>query len=171
MFTHLLKSVLVAGLATLISAPVNAYDAGLAESYARLFEPVSGAKTGKHLHLMKVEDYVAKVRQGETLVGLDIRTPTESVIFTSALPGSLVIPMNELFRTENLDRLPTDQPIVVLCRSGTRATAVGTALRHVGFDNVFILKGGYKALSAYLGAKTANQPLGPQQASVVPTNR
>jgi rhodanese-related sulfurtransferase len=70
--------------------------------------------------------------------------------------------MNELFKHEQLARLPNDKPIVVLCKSGTRATAVATALRDVGFEDTYVLKGGFKGLIAYLGAKEANQPLGPK---------
>jgi len=39
-----------------------------------------------------------------------------------------------------------------------RATAAGTALRHIGFENVYILKGGFKALTDYMGPKEANTP-------------
>ena len=46
-------------------------------------------------------------------------------------------------------------------KSGTRASVVGTALRHIGFDNVSILKGGYMALNKYLDPKTANAPVQP----------
>jgi rhodanese-related sulfurtransferase len=134
------------------------YDAQLAGSYARLFLPVAGAQAGKALHLMTPEVFVTRIRNGEPLVTLDIRTPAETSIFTSAVTGGLTIPINELFTPDNLARIPTDTPVVVLCKSGTRATAAGTALRHVGFDNVFILKGGFKALSVYLDPKTANMP-------------
>jgi rhodanese-related sulfurtransferase len=51
-----------------------------------------------------------------------------------------------------------------MCLSGTRATAAGTALRHIGFDNVYILKGGFKALTGYLGPKEANSPASPPSA-------
>lgn len=134
------------------------YDEGLAASYAKLFAPAVGAKTGKELHLMKAEDFVEKVKKGEPLIVLDIRTPAEFGIFATTLPGTLTVPINELFTPDNLGRIPQDRPVVVLCKSGTRATAAGTALRHVGFDNVFILKGGFKALIGYLDAKTANTP-------------
>ena len=50
---------------------------------------------------------------------------------------------------------------VVLCKSGARATAAGTALRHIGFENVYVLKGGFKALTGYLGPVEANTPLSP----------
>ena len=139
------------------------YDAELAESYAKLFEPVAGAKAGKALHLMKPQAFVNKIKAGEPLVTLDIRTPAETTLFTSALPGNLTIPINELFAADNLGQLPKDTPIVVLCKSGTTATAAGTALRHVGFDNVFILKGGFKALNVYVDATTANVPPAPEK--------
>ena len=153
-------SIAAAALSLLATAGAPwAYDEGLAESYAKLFEPVAGMKTGKALHLMKTEVFVNKVKAGAPIVTLDIRTPAEMSVFGSALPGALTIPINELFTPEKLAQIPTDKDVVVLCASCTRAMAAGTALRHVGFENVFILKGGLKALSAYLNAKTANTPL------------
>jgi rhodanese-related sulfurtransferase len=38
---------------------------------------------------------------------------------------------------------------------------VGTALRHIGFDNVYILKGGFQALAAYYGPREAYAGAGP----------
>ena len=83
-----------------------------------------------------------------------------------SVPGSLAIPASELFKVENLDRLPEDKRIVVVCKSGTRAAAVGTALRHVGFGNVYILKGGFMKLASYLDAKASNSPPKPDKVAV-----
>jgi rhodanese-related sulfurtransferase len=74
-------------------------------------------------------------------------------------PDALSIPINVLFKPENLDRVPTDRKVDVGCASGTRATAAGIALRQVGFENVYVLKGGLNALAGYLNPKTANMPL------------
>jgi rhodanese-related sulfurtransferase len=74
------------------------------------------------------------------------------------MPGSLAIPANEVFLEENLARIPTDRTVVVICQAGVRAAIVGTALRHVGYDNVYVLKGGLKGLSAALNCKAANAP-------------
>lgn len=70
-----------------------------------------------------------------------------------------MIPVSELFTRASLAQIPTDKTVVILCLSGTRASATGTALRHIGFENVYILKGGFKALTGYLGPKEANAPL------------
>ena len=146
-------------LAVLLVASTGwAYDAQLAASYAQLFAPDKGAKAGKELHLMSVDAFVDGVKSGKDYVALDVRTPAEAGIFGATLPNSLAIPVDQLFLPANLDRIPADKPVVIVCKSGTRASAVGTALRHVGFDNIHILKGGLKALAAYLDAKAANTP-------------
>ncbi len=155
----------VALTSMLIAAPVAAYDLGEAEGYARMFASVQGPKAGKHLHMIKPDQFVNEVRAGKEYVTVDIRTPGETRFFTSNLPGHLVIPLNELFTHDQLARLPVDKPIVVLCKSGTRATAAATALRDVGFSETYVLKGGLKSLIGYLGPKEANQPLGPTTAA------
>jgi len=161
MLTHLATTLLLA-ITVALATPAWSYDTAMAESYAKLFAPVKGAGAGKALHLMKPNAFLNKVKAKEPLVALDIRTPAEISVFTSILPGSLVIPVNELFTETNLARIPTDKAVVVLCKSGTRATAAGTALRHIGFENVYVLKGGFKALIAYMGPKEANTPLKPE---------
>lgn len=152
----LMSTVLLAAAAVGLAAPAWSYDGAMAESYAKLFARVEGPAAGKALHLIKADAFVDKVKTKEPLVALDIRTPAEMGVYGATLPGSLAIPINELFTKANLERIPTDKPVVVLCMTGTRATAAGTALRHVGFDNVYILKGGFKALVAYMGPKEAN---------------
>lgn len=162
MFAKLITLLLMALVA---AAPVFAYDQAMAEGFAQLFEPVQGAKAGKELHLIAPEQFVKEVRGGEQFVTVDIRTPGETQFLTGNLPGHLVIPLNELFRSGQLAKLPTGKPIVLMCHSGTRATAAATALREIGFKETYVLKGGFKALIAYLGAKEANQPLGPETAA------
>jgi rhodanese-related sulfurtransferase len=155
------KNLLTVGLASVISFSVTAggYDAELAASYAKLFEPAIGAKTGKALHMMGPEQLINELQAGKKIVALDVRTPNEFGVFRLILPGSIEIPINEVFLPQNLERIPKDKTVVVVCQSGARATAIGTALRHVGFDNVYVLKGGLMALSKYLDAKTANPPM------------
>jgi rhodanese-related sulfurtransferase len=133
----------------------GSYDAGMAASYARLFSGVSGAEAGKALHFLSPEAFVEKLQQGESTVAIDIRTPAETELFSLSLAGSMAIPAERVFAPENLDRIPMDRPVVIVCKSGARAAAVGTALRHIGFDNVYILQGGFQALAAYYGPREA----------------
>jgi len=154
------RIVLAVGLASLLGFGTASagYDAELAQSYAKLFEPAVGAKTGKALHFMKPEQLVKDLQAGKEIVTLDIRTPNELGVFGMALPGSIEIPLNEVFLPENLDRIPQDKTVVLVCQSGTRTAAIVSALRRVGFENAYVLRGGLIALSKHLNAKTANPP-------------
>ncbi len=154
-------SVLGSGLVALsvLSAPVWSYDDGLAAKYAQLFAPAKEKATSKELHCMKPEGFMNMIKKGEPLVALDIRTPVETSVFTLALPGSLSIPINELFLPENLARIPKDRPVVLLCQTGMRAGMAVVAMRQLGFEKVFALAGGFKGLSDYLDPTTAYSPV------------
>jgi rhodanese-related sulfurtransferase len=153
-------ALLLGFLATLLFAPAaSAFDVELAGSFAQMFEPVHGVKAGKALHLIKPDELVKRVKKGEAIVALDVRTPAEARLYGMTIPDALAIPINELFKTENLERIPTDKLVLVVCKSCTRAMAAGTALRFIGFDNVYVLKGGIGALGSYVNPKTANMPL------------
>lgn len=160
MSTHLLRTISLA-IAVTVSGPAWSYDAAMAESYAKLFAPAKAPAPGKALHFMKPEAFVNKVKAKKPLVVIDIRTPAEAAVFGAALPGSLAIPINELFTKANLERIPTDKTVVLICQSGTRTVAAVTALRHIGFDDAYSVTGGFKALASYLNAKHANTPLKP----------
>ena len=157
MLMRLLTTTLLA-VVVAFAGPAWSYDTTMAGSYAKLFAPVKGAGAGKALHLISPVAFVDKIKKNEPLVVVDVRTPAETAVYSATLPGTLAIPVNELFTKANLARIPTDKTVVIMCLSGTRATAAGTALRHIGFDNVYILKGGFKALTGYLGPKEANSP-------------
>lgn len=59
------------------------------------------------------------------------------------IPGVTLIPMNEI--PTRLNELPTDEEIVVTCRSGNRSGQVADFLRQQGFDNVHNMTGGIVA--------------------------
>ena len=141
------------GLCLCVASAAWSYDAKMAESYAKLFSPAEGAKVGKELHFIKPDGFIKNLQAGKEYVAIDVRTSGEAAMLGMTMPGSMAIPVNELFQEENLKRIPTDKMVIMICKSGARATAAGIALRHIGFDNVYILKGGLQALSAAYGPK------------------
>ena len=68
---------------------------------------------------------------------LDIREPDEWS--AGHVDGSVYIPMGEL--GARLDELPTDRPIVAVCRSGARSATVTEALSGRGYDVVNLVGG------------------------------
>lgn len=132
------------------------FDYRLAETYAGLFAPAVEGQTGKALHCIQPETLLKWLSQGEPVTGLDIRTPAETGVFGLALPGSLRIPLHELFTPDHLDQVPQDRKVIVLCQTGIRAGMATLALRHLGYEQVYVLQGGYQGLTAYLDPGTAH---------------
>lgn len=129
-------------------------DHDLATSYQQFFSPFSAADTMSALQMMPVEAFLSALKAGEPQVVLDIRTPGETAVIGFTLTDTLAVPMDQVFTTDILNKLK-GRKVVVVCQGGHRATAVALALRHVGLDDIWILKGGTAALAAQLNPKSA----------------
>jgi rhodanese-related sulfurtransferase len=132
-----------------------AYDEALAKTYELFFASFEEKEVPRALHLIPAEKLAEAIKKGEDIVLLDVRTKQEQSVIGLTLGGSLHIPMNEVFRPENLSRIPTDRKVVVTCKSGVRCTVIALALRNIGFDNAYAMKGGLMGLMKYLSPQTA----------------
>jgi len=139
----------------LLVPPALAYDEALAKTYEQFFASFDEQQVPKAMHLIPPDKLVAAMKKGEDLVLLDVRTRREQSVVGLTYPSTLHMPMNEVFKPQNLEQIPTDKKVVVTCQAGVRCTVIATALRNIGFDNVYATKGGLAALVKYLGAKTA----------------
>jgi rhodanese-related sulfurtransferase len=84
--------------------------------------------------------------QAGTVTIIDVREQQEHD--TTRVEGIALVPMSEL--VDRLDELPTDKPLVILCRSGNRSGQVTDYLNGVGdFGEVANLDGGILAWAAY----------------------
>ena len=80
-------------------------------------------------------------REGTPHAVLDIREPWE--IDICVLPDSLRIPLQQI--PEQLDELPREHLLVVICHHGMRSAMVTGFLRQNGFANACNLAGGIDA--------------------------
>lgn len=89
-----------------------------------------------------------KLNSGEKPLLLDVRQPDELQSPLGAIDGVLNIPIGIL--ASRLDDLSdyTDKEIIVVCRSGARATTGAQILKKSGFNNVKVLDGGMIAWQA-----------------------
>lgn len=74
---------------------------------------------------------------------LDVRTPGE--FETAHIPGAYNVPLGLLREHRAELRAHLDDQVVLVCRSGTRATEAGQTLAEVGLPNVKVLDGGMLA--------------------------
>ncbi|MDA0242459.1 MAG: rhodanese-like domain-containing protein [Chloroflexi bacterium] len=90
------------------------------------------------VQLLRPADYVAQFQQpAAEHVLIDVRTPEE---FASGhIAGAINIPVDEV--SQRLAEFPTDQPVVLYCRSGNRSAQAASILTSAGYNNLYDLGG------------------------------
>lgn len=138
-------------LAIFIASPVFSYDTELAKKFDAMFSQMTPEVLTMRPCQITTKDILEMIKKKEDFVILDIRTPAEQKLIAPVWKGSLLIPMHELFKAENLAKLPKDKKIAVLCHTGDRAAAATIALRAIGFTNAYQLKGGIADFAREIG--------------------
>ncbi|MFE5211991.1 rhodanese-like domain-containing protein [Streptomyces sp. NPDC056600] len=77
---------------------------------------------------------------------LDVRTPGE--FQTSHIPGAYNVPLDTLREHRSELRRHLDEDVVLICRSGARASQAEQALAEAGLPNLRVLDGGMMAWEA-----------------------
>lgn len=87
---------------------------------------------------------VSDIKERADVLVLDVREPWE--YDEGHIPGVTLIPMGDV--PARLSEIPTDQTVIVTCRTGNRSGQVTDYLRTQGFDNVHNMLGGIVAWEA-----------------------
>jgi rhodanese-related sulfurtransferase len=80
-----------------------------------------------------------RLKTREPLLMVDVRSP-EEYEQDGHIAGSRLLPLPMLAR--RLNELPTDRPIILVCRSGNRSEVACEQLMSQGFSDVINLTGG-----------------------------
>jgi rhodanese-related sulfurtransferase len=78
-------------------------------------------------------DRLNEIMDASEIFLVDVREDDE-VAETGMIPGAVHIPLRTV--AQNLDQIPTDQPVVVYCKVGFRSALAAGALHHMGYTNV-----------------------------------
>jgi adenylyltransferase/sulfurtransferase len=112
------------------------YEAFCGEVSAEAQEAAAGATiTAQELHDM--------VERGDNIAIVDVREPAEFEIVR--IPGSVLIPKNEILSGAALSQLPQDKRIVLHCKTGVRSAEALAALKAAGFKDAVHVQGGVVA--------------------------
>lgn len=150
------KFITILFLTVVFSVSAFAYDKEMAKKFDAMFSQLTPEVLTMRPCQVTTKNLLEMIKKKEEFVILDIRTPAETKIIAPVWKGTLLIPMHELFKPENLAKLPKDKKIVVICHVGDRAAAATIALRAVGFDNAFQFRGGITELAKEIG-RTATE--------------
>lgn len=148
------KFLIVAVAALMFCGQAFAYDKALAESYEAFFSEFEGKNMSQALRQVPASNVIEMIRKGEDIVIIDVRTLKEQSMIGVTYKNTLHIPMNEIFKEENLRRIPEDRIVILTCKGGLRCTIMALALHHAGFDNVYSMAGGVTKMNRNIGPAT-----------------
>ncbi|MFO0757931.1 MAG: rhodanese-like domain-containing protein [Byssovorax sp.] len=94
---------------------------------------------------INVTDLAAMLLAGEPVYLLDVRKEWENQ--TAALPGSVLIPLDELAARADEIEPPPGALVVAYCHHGVRSLSAAALLENIGRPGVASLRGGIDAWS------------------------
>ena len=97
-------------------------------------------KNSAKMEEITVEELKRKIDSGEDFQLIDVR---ETFEYEVSNLGGENIPLSGIMIES--DKIATDKPVIVQCRSGKRSAAAIMQLQTLGFDNLYNLEGGILA--------------------------
>lgn len=110
-----------------------------------MFQSLFGSNrttTQPRVKSMTVNELHEQLQDNADYVLIDVRSPGEYE-YDGHIEGSRLLPLQVL--GQRIDELPTDRPLVMVCRSGNRSYVAAEQLMRMGFDHVINLTGGMMA--------------------------
>lgn len=140
---------------TLLTISTHAYDDTKAKELNTFYSHMTQKACADSKLFIQAKEVMKRLKEKKDITLLDVRTDGEASVIALSGDNALHMPISELFKKENLDKLPTDKPIMVVCHSGTRATLAAIGLKRIGFKKVHVVKGGLIALAKANNPKNA----------------
>lgn len=140
---------MVSGTLLLSTLALNlfAFDTNKAESFDAFYSHMTQKACAASKLSIGSDEVMQMLREEKKFTFLDIRTKGELAVLGLKTANTIEMPLEHLFEKDNLEKLPTDQLIVIVCYSGTRATMAAASLKMLGFKNTRVMKGGIVGLA------------------------
>jgi len=98
----------------LLASNLMAYDANKAEEFNKFYSHMTQKVCADSKLFIKATDALKMLREKKEFTFLDVRTDGENDILSMGGKNALHIPLNILFKKENLDKLVSEKPIVIV---------------------------------------------------------
>ena len=124
-------------------------DLAYAPPYNSALDPLHNAanvirnKQEGYAHALTPLEVIAKIKNDEDFIFLDVRSPAEWEAFRIEAPQNKFLPLREL--RARLDELPKDAEIVIVCHTSVRAYQAQRILDGAGFKDVKFIDGSIAA--------------------------
>ncbi|MDF1876257.1 rhodanese-like domain-containing protein [Sulfurimonas sp. SAG-AH-194-L11] len=137
------------------STSAIAYNKEQVKVVNKFYSHITHKALKKSKFFIKADSVMKMLREGKEFTFLDVRTDGEAAIIKLNGENAVHISIDTLFKAQNLNKLPTNKPLIVVCHSGARAIMAAVGLKEIGFKNVQVLKGGLVSLAIANNPKNA----------------
>lgn len=147
-------SLVIAALTSPMTA--QAYDADLASKVLAVTSKMD--QNGLKVPPVDGKRVLNLIANGDKMHILDVRTPEERGYTSLNLPNVVAIPLSELFKKENLDKveaLTKEGMVLVSCKDGGRSQRAVSFLSLLGIKGTVPIKGGFDDIAAAVTPGTA----------------
>ena len=134
-------------LLSTLALNLSAFDTKKAEDFDAFYSHMTQKACAASKLSIGSDEVMQMLREEKRFTFLDIRTKGELAVLGLKTANTIEIPLEHLFEKKNLAKLPTDELIVIVCYSGTRATMAAASLKMLGFKNTRVMKGGIVGLA------------------------
>ena len=141
------KKIISLALSLVLGSQLLGYDENKAKGYEKFYSHMTQKACANSKLFIDAKDAMKMFKEGKKSLFIDVRSEGEASVFGFSAKNSMHIPINKLFEKQNLDKIPTDIPVIMVCHSGTRGTMAAMGLKQLGFKNIHVLKGGFVALA------------------------
>ena len=99
-------------------------------------------QTEKGVVELSPEEFKSKLSSTPDAVLIDVRKPEE--VEEGIIEGAVSIDYTDSSFSEKIAELDKLKPYFIYCKSGKRSGDAAAEMKKVGFENIIVLKGGYK---------------------------
>ncbi|HET6166621.1 MAG TPA: adenylyltransferase/sulfurtransferase MoeZ [Marmoricola sp.] len=117
-------------------------------------EEAADAAADATISVVQLEHMLKEREEGaRDFVLLDVREPNEYEI--NKIPGSVLVPKDDFLNGTALERLPSDKPVVLYCKTGVRSAECLAIVKGAGYSDAVHVGGG---VSAWVSQIDPSQP-------------
>jgi len=117
-------------------------------------DEAADAAAGSTISVVQLEHMLKEREEGtRDFVLIDVREPNEAEI--NSIPGAVLIPKGDFLNGSALERLPSDKPIVMHCKSGVRSAETLAIVKGAGYSDAVHVGGG---IAAWVNQIDPSQP-------------
>ncbi len=146
-------------LFVMVLAALTMVPAASADDMASKLNAVMSAAPGAKFWQVSADDVQAMINAKKTdFVIVDVR-PNPAEFGEGHIPGAIQITVQDIFKPENLQKLPKNKKVILACVTGQTQNLPVVGLRALGYD-AYTMAFGYSAwLKGYRGGQLMQQAI------------